>query len=366
MTKMYAKATENLSNQKIINSIFNFNFPSLVKKIKQTNDNSYLIAYGEYPPQIRCFDLYNLSLKFQRTINCEINDFEIISQNWEKLILLRSDKFLEFHSKSGYYYQVKIPDIANSLFFDNLSKILYIFSINNEIYRFNVEEGKFISSILSNLDYYNTSSAKSLLGDCLGLGNSRGLVELWDFKFSKKPVSTIDGLIYLKKKKKNYVSYLNFCEKATYKIYSGYSSGDIIIFDLRNLSPIISKKIGINDSIIKIQNNQINNLILSANKQIIKLWNEKSGNTIITLDQTKKINDICPVKNTGFIFISTIDPHVNCIYVPLLGPPPVWCYNLNNKKSKNFKKIFIPSKIAENYDKKIKINTCLDKLINYI
>ena len=240
--KIQPKIVENLDNNTSIKSIFNFHFPSVVKKIKQTNDDSYLIAYGEYPPQIRCFDLYNLTLKFQRTINTEVKDFEIISENWEKLILLRSDKFLEFHSKSGFYYQVKIPDTSNSLFFDILSNILYIFSIKNEIFRFNVEEGKFISSIISNLDYYNTASARSFLGDCLGLGNSKGIMEFWDFKFKKKPITTIDGLLYLKKTKNNHVSFLNFCKKTIYKIYSGYSSGNIIIFDLRNLSPIISKK----------------------------------------------------------------------------------------------------------------------------
>jgi ribosome biogenesis protein ENP2 len=348
---------KNLNNKGILNSIFNFNFPSIVKKIKQTNDGSFLIAYGEYPPQIRCFDLYNLSLKFQRTINSEIKDFEIISENWEKLILLRSDKFLEFHSKSGYYYQVKIPEQSNSLFFDNYSKVLYIFSIYNEIFRFSVEEGKFITSIISNLSNYNTSSAKSFLGNCLGLGNSKGMMEFWDSKFSKKPINKIDGLLYLKKKENNNVSFLNFCKKFTYKIYSGYSSGDIIVFDLRNLSPIISKKLGIKNSILKIENNEMNDLILSANQQIIKLWNEKNGNTINILNPKKKINDICYIKNSGFIFVSTMDPNVDCIYIPLLGRQPVWSYNLNKKNFRNLNKSFKMEKIN---NKKIKINCCLD------
>ena len=358
---MYINSVKNLNKNKIINSLFNFSFPSVVKKIKESIDGHYLIAYGEYPPQIRCFDLYNLSLKFQRTINCEIKDFQIISTNWEKMIFLRSDNFLEFHSKSGYYYQIKLPDVSNSLFFDHLSRILYIFSINNQIFRFNIEEGKFISSIISTLNYYNTSSAKSFLSTFLALGNSKGIIELWDFRVNKKPINRIDGLLYLKKKK-NEVSFLSFCEKFNYKLYSGFSSGDIILYDLRNSSPIISKKIGNDNPIKVIKNNQINNLILSADKDIIKLWDEKNGKTIVAINTKKNLHDLCQIKNSGFIFISTHDPQIDSKYIPVLGCRPTWCYSLKENKNRNFMKFHNFTKIEKNLHKQLKVYSCLDIL----
>jgi ribosome biogenesis protein ENP2 len=362
----YNKSIPQINKDKIINSVFDFNFPSLIKKIKQTEDGSFLIAYGEYPPQIRCFDLNNLSLKFQRTINCEVKDFQIISQNWEKLILLRSDKFLEFHSKAGYYYQIKIPNVSNSLFFDNLSKILYIFSTKNEIFRFNVQEGKFISSIISNLDYYNTSSAKSFVGNLIGLGNSKGLIELWDFRVNKKPVSKIDGLLYLKKKNNNSVSSLSFNPSSIYKLYSGFASGDMILYDLRNLNPIISKKMGNGLAIKTLKKNQNNNLILCADQKIIKLWNEENGKTESIINPKKQINHVCHVKNTGFVFISTAEPQVDSRYIPLLGPLPVWCCAINEIQPNNFRNFLKIEKVHEKKKKIIKIQSCLENLNSYI
>jgi ribosome biogenesis protein ENP2 len=361
----YKKFIPQINKDKVINSVFDFNFPSLIKKIRQTEDGAFLVAYGEYPPQIRCFDLYNLGLKFQRTINCEVKDFQIISQNWEKLVLLRSDKFLEFHSKAGYYYQIKIPSVSNSLFYDNLSKILYIFSIKNEIFRFNVEEGKFISSIVSNLDYYNTSSAKSFVGNFIGLGNSKGLIELWDFRVNKKPVSKIDGLLYLKKKNNNSVSSLSFSKSSIYKLYSGFSSGDMILYDLRNLNPIISKKIGNGLAIKTIKKNQNNNLILCADQKIIKLWNEENGKTVNIINPKKQINHVCHVQNTGFVFISTTEPQVDSRYIPLLGPLPVWCYTINEIQPNNFRKFQKIEKILVQ-KKNLKIRSCLENLNSYI
>jgi ribosome biogenesis protein ENP2 len=363
-TLSHNKKPIKLQRDEIINSIIDLSFPSLIKKIKQTKDAGFLIGYGGYPPQVRCFDLYNLGLKFQRTFSCEINDFQIITQNWEKIIFLRSDKHLEFHSKSGFYYQFKIPNTANSLAFDDYSKILYIFSLNNEILRFNLDLGKFIPSFKSNIQSTNTSSAKSLLGNFISLGNSKGIIEIWDLRVSKRPVCLIDSLLYLKKKNNNSVTSLYFCKKNIYKLYTGFSSDDIVLYDLRNLSPMISKKIGTNFAIHTIKNNQNSNLILCADKKIIKLWDETNGKTSVTIKPKNEINHVCIVKNTGFVFISTTDSRVDSRYIPLLGTVPPWCYPLGQVNRK-IRKSSIHTIEKKNLSKNNKILFCLEKLTKF-
>nr|UXY87207.1 nucleolar protein 10 [Cryptomonas sp.]UXY87525.1 nucleolar protein 10 [Cryptomonas sp.] len=356
------KEYEKLSKNKTTSSIIDINFPSTVNKIKETQDACFLIGYGNYPPQIRCFDLNNLTLKFQRTVDCEIKDFQIISDNWEKLALLRSDKFIEFHSKSGYYYQIKIPKHSSSLLFDNRCKILYIPSIDGEVFRFNLELGKFVSSIKSNSKYINTSSANNIFNNLLSLGNSKGIIEIWDSRVVHKPISTIDGLLYLKKKENNIITCLNFCKATNYKFYAGFSSGEVVIYDLRNLTPIISKNMGNELPIKTIDKNKENNLILSADQKIIKIWDEISGKTLERIKTKKQINDVCLLKNTGFACISTKSPFVDSIYIPLLGPVPNWCFPLNYKsggligKKENF------IRIKRNINSYKKISASLDKL----
>ena len=48
-----------------INSIPDFNFPFSSQLIRSTFDNKFLFATGTYPPQIKCFSLENLNLRFQ-------------------------------------------------------------------------------------------------------------------------------------------------------------------------------------------------------------------------------------------------------------------------------------------------------------
>ena len=105
---------------------------------------------------------------------------------------------------------------------------------------------------------------------------------------------------------------------------------------------------------------------MSANSQIIKLWNEKNGNSTIVLNPKKRINDICHIKNSGFIFVSTMDPHVDCWYLPLLGPAPAWSCILNRNKTKKFNNLFKFSKMENNFSKKFKKDSCLNELAKYI
>lgn len=191
---------EQFKSYKNFNPIIDLKFPCLIKCTKQTEDRNYLIAYGIYPPQVQCFDLLNFCLKFQRNLNCEINDFHILSPNWEKIIFLRSDRFLEFHSKSGYFYQIKIPNSSSSIIFDKQSNTLLIFSIYNQIFRFSLVSNKFISTINSQQKFNTTSTAKSNLTNIFGIGNSIGNVELWDLRVTRKPIGIIDNTSYQKKK----------------------------------------------------------------------------------------------------------------------------------------------------------------------
>jgi ribosome biogenesis protein ENP2 len=59
--------------------IQDFDFPDTAGKIKSSVDGQYVIATGVYPPQVRCFELSQLSLKFKRHIDCEVVQFQVRS-----------------------------------------------------------------------------------------------------------------------------------------------------------------------------------------------------------------------------------------------------------------------------------------------
>ncbi len=62
-----------------------FEFPEASNKIKVTHDGHHVIATGVYKPQIRVWDLDQLSLKFERHSDAENIDFvvsELVSDVW--------------------------------------------------------------------------------------------------------------------------------------------------------------------------------------------------------------------------------------------------------------------------------------------
>jgi hypothetical protein len=63
-----------------IDLIQHFEFPEASIKIKTTRDGHHAIATGVYKPQMRCYDLDELTLKFERHSDCENVDFVVRSQ----------------------------------------------------------------------------------------------------------------------------------------------------------------------------------------------------------------------------------------------------------------------------------------------
>jgi ribosome biogenesis protein ENP2 len=60
-----------------IELIQDFYFPEASLRIKATPDGRHIMATGVYKPQLRVYELAELSLKFERHSDCENVDFEV-------------------------------------------------------------------------------------------------------------------------------------------------------------------------------------------------------------------------------------------------------------------------------------------------
>jgi ribosome biogenesis protein ENP2 len=123
--------------QRRLELIQHFDFPTAASRIKVSPDQSFMIASGTvlldhfaacqrknekcslrslavgmYPPQMRTYELSELTMKFKRHLDCEIVDFQILSDDYSKLVFLRTDRFIEFHAKFGTYYKTRIPKVS--------------------------------------------------------------------------------------------------------------------------------------------------------------------------------------------------------------------------------------------------------------
>lgn len=59
--------------------------PGLSTSVKVSRDGHYILATGIYKPRVKCFDVNNLSLKFERCFDSEAITFEILNDDYSKV-----------------------------------------------------------------------------------------------------------------------------------------------------------------------------------------------------------------------------------------------------------------------------------------
>lgn len=68
-----------------IELIEEFDMPGVSTSIRISKDGQYIMATGIYKPRLKCFDVNNLSLKFERCLDSEVVTFEILSEDYSKV-----------------------------------------------------------------------------------------------------------------------------------------------------------------------------------------------------------------------------------------------------------------------------------------
>jgi len=96
--------------------IQHFEFPEASNKIRTTRDGHHVIATGTYKPQMRVWDLGQLSLKFERHSDAENVDFlvsELFSHRLrcKHLILtaFRDSRFFPMTGRKRYTFKTTVP-----------------------------------------------------------------------------------------------------------------------------------------------------------------------------------------------------------------------------------------------------------------
>ena len=78
---------------------------------------AHSIISGLYPPLIRVYDVKDLSLKFERGLECEVVGFEVLSDDYSKMVVARADRIVEFHVKGGKLHQTRLPKPFRDIFY---------------------------------------------------------------------------------------------------------------------------------------------------------------------------------------------------------------------------------------------------------
>ena len=207
-----------------IELIQDLDFEVASNRMKFSKDGKYLAAVGMYPPQVllsphclasaaspggcsgadarscwsslqvKVYDLEQLSMKFERHMDCEVIQFEILSEDYSKMAFLQSDRTIEFHAKFGTYYKTRIPKVGRDMIYEPTSCDLFVVGSSNEAYRLSLEQGRFLKPYTLAADACNCVDRSTVHG-LMAFGTDAGIVECWDTRINKRVGMTVRNTI---------------------------------------------------------------------------------------------------------------------------------------------------------------------------
>lgn len=332
--------------QNRIELLQDFEFEEASQAVRISDDGEWLMSTGTYKPQIHVHQLSHLSLSFARHTTSLNTTFEILSSDYTKSIHLQSDRRIELHTQGGCHYETRIPRYGRDLIYDRHSAEALIPAVgldadgNGEVFRLNLEVGRFMKSYHIDIGA-DDGEEKGLQGsigvgavlvgaiaenthNLAAFGTSIGTIEFWDPR-SKSRVSIIGG-------QEGEVTALNF-NPSGLSIATGTSTGLIKLFDLRSPVPLLQKDQGLGFPVKKLMHLTTasqEKKILSADKRVVKLWDEQDGKPWTSVEPLVDINDVAWCKDTGMLLSANEGKQQHAWFIPELGPAPRWASFLDN------------------------------------
>lgn len=77
---------QNVDLRKRIELIQDFEMPDECGTIQMSPDQQFIITTGTYKPRVKCFEVNNLSIKFERCFDSEIVRTEVLSDDYSKMV----------------------------------------------------------------------------------------------------------------------------------------------------------------------------------------------------------------------------------------------------------------------------------------
>ncbi|EGW08479.1 nucleolar protein 10 isoform X1 [Cricetulus griseus] len=314
-----------------IELIQDFEMPTVCTTIKVSKDGQYILATGTYKPRVRCYDTYQLSLKFERCLDSEVVTFEILSDDYSKIVFLHNDRYIEFHSQSGFYYKTRIPKFGRDFSYHYPSCDLYFVGASSEVYRLNLEQGRYLNPLQTDAAENNVCDINAVHG-LFATGTIEGRVECWDPRVRKR-VGVLDCALNSVTADSEInslptISALKFNGALTMAV--GTSTGQVLLYDLRSDKPLLVKDHQYGLPIKSVHFQDSLDLVLSSDSRIVKMWNRNSGKIFTSLEPEHDLNDVCLYPNSGMLLTANEAPKMGIYYIPVLGPAPRWCSFLDN------------------------------------
>ena len=316
------RARRNLSKRdssirRRIELLQDFAMPASSSKLVQSNDGRFIMAAGTYSPRIRCFELDQMSMKFERYVDADVVDMLMLGDDYGKIALLQNDRSILFHAPYGQHHTLRIPTFGRMMAYEPTTCELLVAcsgkagrnSVSKslgggEVYRINLEEGRFSAPLNYSASTKGQGSAPVVGGNCIAvspmhaltaLGGDDGIVRFWDnrvpqgstqddmnlnpfcnldVKSSTAGYGFYDNSALLSYENPNEVTSLAFDLNGMH-IAAGTKGGNVALYDIRSSKPLHVKEHQYGMPIHTLRFHSGSGTILSADQKLVKVWRSK-------------------------------------------------------------------------------------------
>ncbi|MCJ1477764.1 hypothetical protein MMC13_006437 [Lambiella insularis] len=340
-----------------------FEFEEASQCIRVSEDGDWVMSTGTYKPQIHTHYLPHLSLSYARHTISLNTTFLLLSSDYTKSVHLQADRSIELHTPQGCHYTTRIPRYGRDLKYDRrlAEALVPAVGVNKngmgEVFRLNLEVGRYMRAFevdVGNDDLattdggalqggvgtgsVNTAAIAEESHNLLAFGTSLGTVEFWDPR-SRDRIGILQPPIRSSAfDESKEITALEF-HRSGLSLATGSSNGLIHLYDLRSPVPYLKKDQGYGfpiQSLIYLSSpstsrgQSIDSKLLSADKRIIKIWNEHDGTPWTSVEPAVDLNSVAWCKDSGMLLTANEGRQQHAFFIPQLGPAPRWCSFLDN------------------------------------
>lgn len=158
-----------------------------------------------------------------------------MNNDYTKLAFLCADRNIELHAQYGRHFKIRIPKFGRDMVYQPYSCDLVAVGASNEIYRLNLDKGRFQSPFESSSPELTCVDFSKDL-NAIATGGIDGRVEFWDFEQEKK----VSELFPVNAGEEE-VSCVKF-HPGTFNVTVGTEKGKVIYYDLRYPLPLMTLK----------------------------------------------------------------------------------------------------------------------------
>jgi ribosome biogenesis protein ENP2 len=337
-----------------------FEFEEASQCVRISEDGEWVMSTGTYKPQMHTHYLPNLSLSYARHTDTLNKTFLILSSDYSKTVHLQEDRSIEFHRPEGRHHTLRIPRYGRDLVYNRSTADLLVPAVGvnvsglGEVFRINLDQGRFMKEyevevggddLLSmgggalqggiKTGSVNTAAVAEGSHGLMAFGTSIGTVEYWDAR-SRARVAVLN--LPREYDARSEVTALDF-HRSGISMAIGSSTGVIYMYDLRSSNPTLRKDHGYGFPVHTLQyidmststrNATADPKVLSCDRRILKLWDERSGDPWTSVEPAVDINHVAWCRDSGMFLTANEGRQQHAFFIPQLAPAPKWCSFLDN------------------------------------